>query len=563
MSVILASSLRVSCILLLLLCAHHFFRLWVPAKFLHAGWIIVALSSILPLGISLSWAPYDAAASYLASPLGERLWHRSEVREGLQQESLAVDGTSDIRASAATGASPDPATQSVLSSPYLGIGWTAVTCVLLVARFAASRSSRKHLLCTGQPAAPILADTVGSCLAEIGIDRKIPVLVSDAVASPSIIGLFRPVLIFPACFEDKFSPSELRWMTLHELGHLQRRDLFSQALIHLACSLHWFNPLFWLCARLARVDCELACDQWVMRQSNRQEEGSYGNTLLKVIKTQLSAQLPTPIGLGIFNNKTDIKTRLIMIARNPPPTRVRSGLGLTLLLLIAFVSFTRGTSSEIQAEAKDPDAENSSSALEQKRTNPRFRATPAAVWVAPHSGESIMGLVAKETIDVSVTAESGQILYNGALPSGNIRYIPRRGQLVVVTEHPEALEIEISAKRFPLQDAQTKVFWKKVSVKAPASTELTPGNTPPGQRPQRVVPPAGFIVDEPLFISVWNEKGERLYRGTVLPETPVFIPRDGLLRVRADDNAKLRIEVNGKRFPPPGEGEFMIVASKV
>ena len=558
MSVILTSSLRVSCIFLLLLCTHHFFRLRVPAKFLHAGWVLAALSSILPLGISLSWAPYDAAASYIASPLSERLWHRSEARERLKQDSLAVEEASDLRTSAATDVSPAPATQSVLSSPYLGIGWAAVTCALLVVRFVASLSFRRHFLRTGQPAGRILTNTVGSCLAELGIDRKVPVLVSDAVGTPSIMGVFRPFLVFPSCFEDKFSPSELRWMTLHELGHLQRRDLFSQALIHLACSLHWFNPLFWICARLAREDCELACDQWVMRQGTVQEEDSYGNTLLKVLKTQLSPQLPIPPGLGIFNNPTGIKTRLIMIARNPPPTRVRSGLGLTLLLLIAFASFTRGTPSELQAEAKDPNPQNFTSVLEQKRSEPQPRATPALVWVAPHSGEPIMGLVAKETIDVSVSAESGQILYKGMLPSGNIRHIPRRGQLDVFTEHPEALEIEISAKRFSLRDPQMTTFWKKVSVKAPSIAELTPGNTP-----QRIVPQVGFIVNEPLVISVWNDKGERIYRGTVLPETPVFIPRNGLLRVMADDNAKLRVEVDGKRFLPPGEGEFMIAAPRV
>lgn len=43
----------------------------------------------------------------------------------------------------------------------------------------------------------------------------------------------------------------------HELGHWRRRDLWTQALMQVAVVVHWFNPLVWLAARLARTDCEL------------------------------------------------------------------------------------------------------------------------------------------------------------------------------------------------------------------------------------------------------------------------------------------------------------------
>jgi hypothetical protein len=45
---------------------------------------------------------------------------------------------------------------------------------------------------------------------------------------------------------------------LHELAHVRHHDCLAQIVAQLACALHWFNPLVWLCARRLRVERELA-----------------------------------------------------------------------------------------------------------------------------------------------------------------------------------------------------------------------------------------------------------------------------------------------------------------
>ena len=48
------------------------------------------------------------------------------------------------------------------------------------------------------------------------------------------------------------------------MAHLKRRDPGMQALAHLACALHWFNPFVWMLLRTWLRERELACDALVL-----------------------------------------------------------------------------------------------------------------------------------------------------------------------------------------------------------------------------------------------------------------------------------------------------------
>jgi bla regulator protein BlaR1 len=88
----------------------------------------------------------------------------------------------------------------------------------------------------------------------------VTLLISDAVKAPALYGAFRPRILFPPGFVAQLAPEELRLTLAHELAHVRRRDLFVDSMLHLAVVVHWFNPLAWIAARLARQDCEVACD---------------------------------------------------------------------------------------------------------------------------------------------------------------------------------------------------------------------------------------------------------------------------------------------------------------
>lgn len=76
-----------------------------------------------------------------------------------------------------------------------------------------------------------------------------------------LVGFFHPAILLPPV---KFAGDELSLILKHELIHFKRHDLWYKALILEATALHWFNPVVYLMAKAAAVQCEISCDALVL-----------------------------------------------------------------------------------------------------------------------------------------------------------------------------------------------------------------------------------------------------------------------------------------------------------
>lgn len=144
------------------------------------------------------------------------------------------------------------------------------------------------------------------------LTQKIPLLYSAQVSSPLTLGLFKPTIILPVDIEQQLSESQLRHVLLHELAHIQRRDILWNWLAFWVTLLHWFNPATWFAYKRMKGDMEMACDAHVLAHLANKDRTDYGLTLISV------SQLPTePHGfsrsLSILENHRDLQHRLIMI----------------------------------------------------------------------------------------------------------------------------------------------------------------------------------------------------------------------------------------------------------
>jgi beta-lactamase regulating signal transducer with metallopeptidase domain/biopolymer transport protein ExbD len=148
---------------------------------------------------------------------------------------------------------------------------------------------------------------------------------------PAVVGVLKPLLVVPADFEQRFSPSEQALVLAHEDVHLAAGHTRINAVLVVLTSLNWFNPLVHLAAKLARDDQELACDATVLERFPR-ERGVYAEALLK---TQISAQ-PLPLGCTWPSRSSRFfKERMTMLA-NKSPSRARrmAGAGFVALALL-------------------------------------------------------------------------------------------------------------------------------------------------------------------------------------------------------------------------------------
>jgi beta-lactamase regulating signal transducer with metallopeptidase domain len=68
-----------------------------------------------------------------------------------------------------------------------------------------------------------------------GIDCPVPVCRNAKAATPMLIGLFNPVIVLP---DREYTGEQLRFVLLHELTHLRRKDVLVKWLSILACAVH-------------------------------------------------------------------------------------------------------------------------------------------------------------------------------------------------------------------------------------------------------------------------------------------------------------------------------------
>lgn len=102
------------------------------------------------------------------------------------------------------------------------------------------------------------------------------VYITEAVPTPCIFGLFRPVIYLTP---DAAKYAQIRSHVLeHELTHYRHWDHVWSVLRSLCLVLHWYNPLVWIAAKVSRADAELACDEGALKRLGESERGDYGRT---------------------------------------------------------------------------------------------------------------------------------------------------------------------------------------------------------------------------------------------------------------------------------------------
>lgn len=132
------------------------------------------------------------------------------------------------------------------------------------------------------------------------------VYLADGIATPFVLGLFRPRIYLPSSLE----PREREYILLHERLHIRRLDHLFKLLAYGALCLHWFNPLVWVAFLLAGRDMEVCCDEAVIRTLGPDIRADYAASLLTLaVGHPVFGATPLAFGAG------DPKGRIRHLAR--------------------------------------------------------------------------------------------------------------------------------------------------------------------------------------------------------------------------------------------------------
>jgi beta-lactamase regulating signal transducer with metallopeptidase domain len=365
-----------------------------PPRWAYALWMLVVVRLLMPAVPQSPWSVFnlkvpswargvEEARSVNASPAGpaaKAAIPRNEparIPTGTRVTVGIIDGPKRHVTSSVVVA-PDNMKRSAVApitpTPFhwklsVVIVWLAGVAIAL-ARVLVSVLALRRRIGDGKAADSETLDLLHRCGCEIGLSKgTLPrVVVTDAVSGPALFGFVRPVLLLPPRLLTNLSREELRFVLLHELAHLRRRDPLANALLVLASAVHWFNPLVRFALTRLRAERELACDELVMAQVDRSPTTSappadaYGQAVLRVAQALRPSARRVPVAaVGMIHTGSQLRRRIAMIATYTPPAAGRRSsrlprvaLPVLLVLLVASCALTDGATKPAAKAAENP-----------------------------------------------------------------------------------------------------------------------------------------------------------------------------------------------------------------
>jgi len=133
---------------------------------------------------------------------------------------------------------------------------------------------------------------------------------SPTAFEPGVVGLLRPVLLFPEGLVGRLTPAQLDAILAHECAHVRAHDNLL-AVLHMAVeAIFWFHPLVWWIERRMIDERERACDEAVIRAGKRPAD--YAEGILAVCRWSLESPVMCVSGV----TGSDLRARIETILAN-------------------------------------------------------------------------------------------------------------------------------------------------------------------------------------------------------------------------------------------------------
>lgn len=192
----------------------------------------------------------------------------------------------------------------------LFIGW-AVVAAFGLARVAFATFQLRKLRAQGAPLnLEVLDGDLRNLVEEFQQSRSVALLVSKHLEVPTAIGFHKPAIILPAWLIESTPVEELKYILLHEMAHLSRRDDWTNLAQKILKAVLFFLPSVWWIERKLSLDREMACDDVVLARSGSAR--GYAECLARVAeKSFLRRQLV--LAQAAVGRVRQLTTRVAMI----------------------------------------------------------------------------------------------------------------------------------------------------------------------------------------------------------------------------------------------------------
>jgi beta-lactamase regulating signal transducer with metallopeptidase domain len=268
---------------------------------------------------------------------------------------------------------------SLLSVRYL-FSWTYLTFISAASNYVINT---------------VLSDIFVKFATKNGVTGNVIVAESRFVSSPVLIGIFKPVILFPVGLVNQLTPQETEAVLAHELAHILRKDFVLNIFISVTEIFFFYHPAIWWLTSLARSEREYCCDERALQWTA--DRLCLAKTLVKIQGLSQSGNVQLALSFNqskYFSNR--IKRILNMNTRGNYFSGRLLGMSLAMAGLLFFAFHLTGKN---YVENKLSDANNESSLTTEipRDSIPSF------------NKESITIMKKSDDRDVKISIENGDI----------------------------------------------------------------------------------------------------------------------------------------------------------
>lgn len=154
---------------------------------------------------------------------------------------------------------------------------------------------------------------------------------SERTGFPFVLGLIHPKIYLPVNLDE----DAMAHVIAHEQAHICRRDHWWKPLGFLLLTVYWFQPLLWVAYVLLCRDIELACDEKVIRDMDREQRADYSQALLQC-SVRRSAMAACPLAFGEVGVMERVKN--VLNYRKPAFWVIVAAVAACLIVAVCFLT---------------------------------------------------------------------------------------------------------------------------------------------------------------------------------------------------------------------------------
>lgn len=350
-NMILLSSFIGSLFVLIILIIKGIFRNKLSSTFHYYIWLILLIKLIIPFGPQTPLNIFTIYSSLQPQSTTNEKAQETQVNSSSQLEnktpvSSISNSTVKVKLSnkdITNNTVSSPLKSKITTQKILCFIWMFGVVILALILVAGHRKLEKIIKISNEATNNSHKEILYNSMQNMNIRTKTTLLYSKQINTPCLCHLFKPKILIPINVAKSISDEEFKYIIMHELTHLKKKDMFLNLIITLLSTVYWFNPILLYGFHKMRQDCEFSCDSKVISYLDKNENIHYGNALIRVL--ELSGNSNRLVGTtSLVMNSSEIKRRILMISKYKKINIKSMLLGTVVVITISGLAISLNTS---------------------------------------------------------------------------------------------------------------------------------------------------------------------------------------------------------------------------